>query len=229
MNMNIRMRAGIALILFAVTGGGVAAGADTIVALSVKREGTFEGFDNARILFRSANGRLQKQQFSQVSKLTLESPLNVTITMKGAKMVREDAVCKGFEKAKFIFAQNGKSVEKPADKIAKIEIRYSDNQLAQSVSVEPIDTDALIADPSGQPPSPAQSAAIRQYKEAWTKYKTFADETEKLKSEMDQATGARRSAVIDQLRIKKHEERGILDELGKAEDMLTAAFPALKQ
>lgn len=227
---NARMCAAVALATVALAG--FAFGGDFMVASSSKTEGTFEGFENGRILFRNTKGRLLRQQNGLVSKLTLESPKSVWVTLKGAKKTQEKAVCKGFEKSKFVFEEAGKDTAKSADKIAKIEICMDDlsaDQAGQAITVEAIDTDALIASLDGQSPTPPQLAAIKKYKEARRSYDQFTNETTELKDSLNSAAGSKRVAILDQLRTKKHEEQGILEDLGKAEDALAAVFPALTQ
>ena len=220
------------IVLATVALAGTALGGDTMVAASVKTDGTFEGFENGRILFRNAKGRLLRQQNGLVSKLTLESPRSVWITLKGTRKTQDKAICKGFEKSKFIFEESGKIATTPADRIVKIELcmdDLSDDQAGRSITVEEIDTDALIAGLGGQTPTLAQSAAIKKYKEARQNYDRFTHEISELKDGLNGAAGSKRVAILDQLRTKKHEELGILDALGKAEDMLTSAFPSLAQ
>ncbi|MEI6972511.1 MAG: hypothetical protein WCL44_13465 [bacterium] len=225
--------AGVALMMLSETGAGRAAAADTLVCGKTRTEGNFEGFERARILFRNTKGRLVRQQSSQVSKLILENPLNVVVTMKGGgKKAQETMVCGGYEKSKFIFERDEKRVDVPVDKISKVEPSFEsllENQMGRSASVEEINTDDLMTSLGAQPPSPAQTAAVSAYRGAWSAYQKFAGETAALKSGMEQSGGAARVAIIDQLRTKKHEEQVVLGDLDKAVDMLSAAFPQFKQ
>jgi len=231
MNLNHMIRTGIAVLLFG-TVGSCMAGVDVMVAAGTKTEGAFEGFENSRFLFRTTKGHLIRQYGSQVSKLTLETPRNALVTNKDIKKTQDKVVLKGFERNKFEMEKDGKPDLRPMDKIARIELEMDDRtegvQGGQAVRVDVIDTDALIAGLGGQAPNQAQSNAIEKYKEATQAFVRFADNTETLKGEMDRATDARRIAILEQLRVRKHDEQGILDRLAKAENEIMAAFQVMK-
>jgi hypothetical protein len=193
---------------------------------SQAKEGTFEGFDSGRFLFSNAKGRLSKEQPSRVTKLVLVKPLKVTYVTVDSKK-EESALLKGYDKREFQLVKDGKEIGLSAMKMKSLEIAAEAGPggggtvSGTRYPVPQIDVDAL----AGPNPTPAQQKAVERFKTAKKAYDDFLLESSALVSQMDKATGAKREAILNDLRMRKNEEQPLKTELVDACSALNDAFP----
>jgi len=199
---------------------------DVIVKDSVKHDGSFTGYQNSKIVFVNAKGKTVKDHYSRISSITFQKPRSVWVKVKGKKN-EEKAVCKGFQKSRFILELNGKPLSLTMDKIASISIAMDDaagGMGGGAEETEAVDTKALVQSLGGNKPNAAQETALAGYSAARGKYDAFAEKAASVTAEFNNATGAARAAVTDRLREMKHQEQELLRELNGAESALSAAF-----
>lgn len=223
-------------VAFAMSAGVHAA--DTMVVASETHTGTFEGYRQNRFLFRTESGTLLQEVRGRVSELKLGQPCKVTFARTGRKK-REPAHLKTYAHMKFTFEDGGREKVVPAFNIREITVQRDESGGA----AKPDDG----AKPGGAPDKPGvfttydvrplasrsdltgpQSAALKRYETAKSRYDAFLKESTRLVTEMDRAKGAQREKLLNELRTRKNQEQPIKKELDGATAALLSAFPWLK-
>ena len=210
--------AGVALVMLASAACG-----DQLVLGGQTKEGTFQGYENGRFFFANKRGRLMREQAIRVTKLVLSSPMRVVYVTKDGK-AEEIADLTGYEKKAFTFDKKGQQVVVPQAKMKEIGRSEEGGEGGGDggrYPVPEVDLDSF----AGDNVTPAQQAALDRYKTAKKKFDDYVADSTALVKEMDAATGAKREALLNQLRQRKNEEQPLKKDLIAAYNALADLFP----
>ncbi len=205
--------------------------ADTLNLGAKSYDGTFDGFEDGRFLFRTAEGREIKEPRSSVRKLNLTEPRQVALT-RTSKREPDKLTMTGYENGKFAVKADGKESTIPGMQVRSITVEMdfqafgAMEQADTPRPVQPIDISGLTA---RQDLTAEQTAVLKQYQAANGKYNAFLTESSALVEQMDKATGAKREALLNVLRRRKAEEQPVKRDLEISRTALLKAFPDLVQ
>ena len=188
-------------------------------------KGTFEGYQDGAFLFRTADGILLKERKSGVRELKLGEPCSIGL-VTSKKKDSEWVVLKQYKSMKFVIEDGDKEKKIYGNTFKKITIHHPDEGGGGGgVGLgmpELIDTSGVEA---RDDLTPAQTAALTQYKAAKAEWEQFLEESTALMKAADQVQDAKRMELMEKLRERKNEEMPIRTRLNGATKTLLAAFP----
>jgi len=220
-NPFLGLTAVLALVCTVVVLSPLASRGDTIVIGTKTHTGTFEVYEKGRFIFRTAEGKLLKQNRTSVRRLTLDTLKAVRLVRSGKKQ-SEEATLVGYDKTKFTIKQAGRKQTLFGARVERILVMQAPKPL-RVVAKRPRIAVEVLEDMESL--SPEQAAALDRYKAARRRHDDFLEESSRLVSEMDGTTGKKREQLLDILRRRKNDEQPILRELEQAEAALLAVFP----
>lgn len=210
------------LAIAAIASTGVA---DQLVLTGQTKEGSFQKYENGRFEFVTTKGRFLKERAERVTKLVLSSPMKVVYLTTGSKK-EDSAELKGYEKKTFTFTKKDQEATVALSKVKTIERAFEegeggDGDGGSKSPIPEIDVDSFAGDDL----TPAQQSALDGFKAARKKYDDFVAESSALVVEMDKQTGAKREALLNELRERKNDEQPLRKALTAAYNRLADAFP----
>jgi len=195
--------------------------------------GRLESYKNGKFNFKPDGKTPIHELRTFTEKLVMDPPAVAVVTHKTKREKIEGMKLKRYEKGAFVFDKDGKEVKILAMQISTIEIQMSGGgwggggASSSEVGDLQVDMKALAAWMNENETTPEQKKAFDDYKSARAAYDSFQAESSRLIDAMDNATGAAREQLLNDLRIRKNEEQPILNALGSAEKALLATFPEL--
>lgn len=208
----------------------IAAGADTLNMGTKSHEGTFEGFENGKFLFRTSEGREVKEPRTSVQKLTLTEPRKVSL-VRNTKADPVAMTLTGYESGKFAVKEGGKDATIPGMQVKAVTVEMEMMAGGGGGAVDDPPRPVPAVDISGladrEDLTPAQKGTLERYKAAREKYDAFLAESSALVTQMDKATGPKREELLNVLRRRKVEEQPVKRDLEAGRAALLTAFPEL--
>ncbi len=204
----------------------VTAQADMLKVRSKEYQGTFQGYESKKFIFRAKSGKMLKQLRSSVRSLKLDSPTEIRLQTKSKKKP-EKVLLIGYNKGKFSIKRSGKASNVTGMNVERITVMRQAASGGTSTdtrnAISPIDVSGL----ENAQLTPQQSSAVEQYKRARSTYDSFLAQSSALVAKMNNASGSTRSSLLTQLRQRKDQEQPIKREMESAHAEMLSAFPGL--